>query len=133
MDKKGKESPKQRILIVEDNATNIKLFRDVLVNAGLHVNAIEDGLIAVDEAIAFKPDLILLDVQLKKISGLDIVKQLKANKDLAHIPVVAVTAFAMSDDREKILEAGFDHYIAKPISIAIFLQEVFAMLEPKAA
>lgn len=124
-------SNKARILIVEDNATNLKLFRDVLLNAGFDVCAIEDGHQALEVAKEFKPHLVLLDIQLNNISGIDVLKQLKSLDILALIPIAAVTAFAMEEDRENFLAEGFDHYISKPISISLFLQEVKELLESK--
>lgn len=132
MSKETKEKTK-RILVVEDNATNKKLFHDVLVNKGFEVSAIEDGTKAYEEALTFKPDLILLDIQLNNISGIDVIRQLKESEELRDIPVAAVTAFAMVEDEEKILAAGFDKYITKPISIGLFLEEVNTMLASSGA
>lgn len=114
----------KKILIVEDNDLNLKLFKDLLEAHGYETLEIRDGLDAVGVVKRHQPDLILMDIQLPEISGLDITKKIKADKDIAHIPIIAVTAFAMKDDEEKILKAGCQSYISKPISIANFLDTV---------
>jgi len=114
----------KKILIVEDNDLNLKLFKDLLEAHGYETIEIKDGLDAVSVVKRHKPALILMDIQLPEISGLDVTKKIKAEKDLADIPIIAVTAFAMKDDEEKILRAGCQAYISKPISIASFLDTV---------
>ena len=114
----------KKILIVEDNDLNLKLFKDLLEAHGYETFEIRDGLDAVAVVKRHQPDLILMDIQLPEISGLDITKKIKADKDIAHIPIIAVTAFAMKDDEEKILRAGCQSYISKPISIANFLDTI---------
>lgn len=114
----------KKILIVEDNDLNLKLFRDLLHAHGYEIAETKEGGEAVALARSFRPDLILMDIQLPEISGLDITRKIKADNDLNHIPVVAVTAFAMKDDEEKILRAGCQAYISKPISIGPFLHTV---------
>ena len=117
------------ILIVEDNEKNMKLVRDVLQAKGyVTIEAItgEDG---VRLAIERKPDLILMDIQLPGISGIEALHQLRANPDTAHIPAVAVTASVMQQDRKHITEAGFDGYLGKPINLKEFLDTVRTMLE----
>ncbi len=99
----------KRILIVEDNDLNLKLFRDVLTANQFEVIETKDGNLAVEMTKAEMPDLILMDIQLPEISGLDIIKDMKqnnSNADIAHISIIAVTAFAMKDDEERILRAG---------------------------
>ena len=116
------------ILIVEDNEKNMKLVRDVLqVKGYLTVEAVtgEDG---VRLAAERKPDLILMDIQLPGISGIEALRQLRANPETAAIPAIAVTASVMQQDRKQITEAGFDGYIGKPINLAEFLQTVSAQL-----
>ncbi len=113
-----------KILIVEDNELNLKLFRDLLEAHGHEAIETKDGYEALGLAERESPDLILMDIQLPEISGLDITKQLKEDDNLKHIPIIAVTAFAMKDDEEKILNAGCEAYISKPISIGPFLQTV---------
>ncbi len=115
---------KKRILIVEDNDLNLKLFRDLLSAHGYETIETREGVEAVPLTRAEMPDLILMDIQLPEISGLDVTRQLKAEEKLRHIPVIAVTAFAMKDDEEKILSAGCQAYISKPISIVPFLNTV---------
>lgn len=114
----------KKILIVEDNALNMKLFNDLLVSRGYEIFQSSDGSDAIDITEEKSPDLIIMDIQLPGRSGLDITKDLKANADLKHIPIIAVTAFAMKGDEEKIREAGCDDYIAKPISIPVLLDTV---------
>lgn len=114
----------QRILIVEDNDLNLKLFRDLLGAHGYETIETKDGADALGLAKQHQPDLIIMDIQLPGISGLDVTKQIKSDEEVAHIPVVAVTAFAMRDDEEKILKAGCEAYISKPISIGPFLHTI---------
>lgn len=121
------------ILIVEDNELNMKLFNDLLQAHGYNTLQAKDGRVVVDLTRKNRPDLILMDIQLPEISGLEITKMLKADDELRSIPVVAVTAFAMKGDEQKIRNGGCDGYIAKPISVASFLQTVSRFLEPQAA
>jgi two-component system cell cycle response regulator DivK len=113
-----------RILIVEDNELNAKLFKDLLEAHGHETLETRDGYEAIEIARRETPDLILMDIQLPEISGLDIAKKLKADADLKSIPIVAVTAFAMKDDEQKILQAGCEGYISKPISIVPFMETI---------
>ena len=117
------------ILIVEDNELNMKLFNDLLQAHGYATLQVKDGRSVVEITRQNRPDLILMDIQLPEISGLEITKMLKADDDLRAIPVVAVTAFAMKGDEQKIRNGGCDGYIAKPISVASFLQTVSRFLE----
>ncbi|MCF8490815.1 MAG: response regulator [Rhodospirillum sp.] len=119
----------KKILIVEDNDLNMKLFNDLLQANGYATVQTKDGREVLDLARANHPDLILMDIQLPEISGLEITKMLKDDEDLKAIPVIAVTAFAMKGDEEKIREGGCEGYIAKPISVASFLQTVAKFLE----
>ncbi len=111
----------KKILIVEDNDLNLKLFRDLLEANGYETIETKEGLEAISLTRNIRPDLILMDIQLPEISGLDVTKKIKSDEEIRHIPVVAVTAFAMKDDEEKILRAGCEAYISKPISIDHFL------------
>ncbi len=120
------------ILIVEDNELNMKLFNDLLQAHGYATLQVKDGRSVVEITRANRPDLILMDIQLPEISGLEITKMLKADDDLRAIPVVAVTAFAMKGDEQKIRDGGCDGYIAKPISVTSFLQTVSRFLEQDA-
>ncbi len=112
------------VLIVEDNELNMKLFRDLLTAHGYKTLETRRGMDALDIARAHRPDLILMDIQLPEVSGLEVTKWLKDDDELAAIPVVAVTAFAMKGDEQRIREGGCEAYIAKPISIAGFIETV---------
>lgn len=112
------------VLIVEDNELNMKLFHDLLEAHGYATLQTRDGMEALKIARQEKPDLILMDIQLPEVSGLEVTKWIKEDDDLKRIPVIAVTAFAMKGDEEKIREGGCEDYIAKPISIAKFLDTV---------
>ena len=112
------------ILIVEDNDLNMRLFTDVLETQGHRVLQARDGLKGLAMAREHRPDLILMDVQLPGLSGLDVTKQLKADDDLRHISILALTAFAMNGDQQRIMQAGCDGYLSKPISVSTFLEAV---------
>ena len=121
------------ILIVEDNEKNLKLVRDVLQVKGfstLEAGTAEDGIRLASER---KPDLILMDIHLPGINGIEALKVLRADAATAAIPVIAVTASVMQQDRKQITEAGFDAYVGKPINIKEFLDAVRATLERKEA
>ena len=119
----GKQCSK-KVLIVEDNDLNMKLFNDLLEAHGYHTLQTRDGVEALKLARQHRPDLILMDIQLPEISGLEVTKWLKEDDELRAIPVIAVTAFAMKGDEEKIRGGGCEAYIAKPISVASFLRTV---------
>ncbi len=112
------------VLVVEDNDINMKLLHDVLEVHGYNVLQAKDGMEGWRIAREHRPDLILMDIQLPSISGLEATKRLKADETLKSIPVIAITAFAMAGDKEKFLEGGCDAYIPKPISLPNFLQTV---------
>jgi two-component system cell cycle response regulator DivK len=112
------------VLIVEDNELNMKLFHDLLEAHGIRTIETRDGREVLEIARRDRPDLILMDIQLPEVSGLDVTKWLKEDAELKHIPVVAVTAFAMKGDEQKIREGGCEDYISKPISIARFLEVI---------
>ena len=112
------------ILIVEDNELNMKLFNDLLEAHGYATLKTRDGIEALKMAREHHPDLIIMDIQLPEVSGLDVTKWLKEDDNLRSIPVIAVTAFAMKGDEEKIREGGCQDYIAKPISVTKFLETV---------
>lgn len=114
----------ERILIVEDNDLNMKLFNDLLRAHGYETIQTNDGVDAMRLARAEHPDLILMDIQLPEVSGLEVAKWLKADDTLCTIPIVAVTAFAMKGDEEKIRRGGCEDYIAKPIKVASFLETI---------
>jgi len=112
------------VLVVEDNELNMKLFHDLLEAHGYNILQTKDGMDALRIAREHKPDLILMDIQLPEVSGLEVTKWLKEDEDLKSIPVIAVTAFAMKGDEEKIRDGGCEAYIAKPISVTNFLETV---------
>jgi two-component system cell cycle response regulator DivK len=114
----------KHILVVEDQEDNRQILRDLLGAAGYEMIEAENGETAVTVAAAEIPDLILMDIQLPEISGLEVTKWLKEDDDLAHIPVIAVTAFAMKGDEERIREGGCEAYLSKPISVGLFLDTV---------
>jgi two-component system cell cycle response regulator DivK len=120
----------KKVLIVEDNELNMKLFHDLLEAQGYVTLETRDGLAALTMAREHRPDLILMDIQLPEISGLEVTKWLKDDESLAGIPVIAVTAFAMKGDEERIRAGGCVAYIAKPISVAHFLDTIRKHLEP---
>ena len=112
------------VLIVEDNELNMKLFHDLLEAQGFETLCTGEGLAAFALAKQHRPDLILMDIQLPAISGLEVTKWLKEDDDLHVIPVIAVTAFAMKGDEERIRQGGCEAYISKPISVTSFLDTV---------
>ena len=114
----------KKVLIVEDNELNMKLFHDLIEACGHEILETRDGIDALRLARLHHPDLILMDIQLPEVSGLEVTKWIKEDDDLKTIPIIAVTAFAMKGDEEKIREGGCEAYIAKPISVANFLQTV---------
>ena len=119
----------KKVLIVEDNELNMKLFHDLLEAQGYEILETREGLQALSLAREHRPDLILMDIQLPEISGLEVTKWLKEDDELASIPVVAVTAFAMKGDEERIREGGCEAYISKPISVGPFLDTIRKLLD----
>ena len=118
------------VLIVEDNELNMKLFHDLLDAHGYRILQTKDGMEALDIAREHHPDLILMDIQLPEVSGLEVTKWLKEDDSLRSIPVVAVTAFAMKGDEERIRAAGCDGYIGKPMRYKEFLGAIATWLVP---
>jgi two-component system, cell cycle response regulator DivK len=112
------------VLIVEDNELNMKLFHDLLEAHGYRTVGTRNGIEALNLAREHRPDLILMDIQLPEVSGLEVTKWLKDDADLKRIPVVAVTAFAMKGDEERIREGGCEAYLSKPISVGKFIETV---------
>ena len=112
------------VLVVEDNELNMKLFHDLLEANGYNIVQTRNGLEAIDLAREHKPDLILMDIQLPEVSGLEVTKWLKDDDELRNIPVIAVTAFAMKGDEERIRQGGCEAYISKPISVGTFIETV---------
>jgi two-component system cell cycle response regulator DivK len=120
----GTKSMAKTVLIVEDNELNMKLFHDLLQANGFATIETRNGIEALDLARKHKPDLILMDIQLPEVSGLEVTKWIKEDDELKSIPVVAVTAFAMKGDEERIRAGGCEAYLSKPISVAKFLETV---------
>jgi two-component system cell cycle response regulator DivK len=116
------------VMIVEDNELNMKLFRDLIEAHGYRTVQTRSGLTAMDLARESQPDLILMDIQLPEISGLEVTKLLKADPDLRRIPVIAVTAFAMKGDEERIRQGGCEAYISKPIAVTKFIETIKSFL-----
>ncbi|MGI9426449.1 MAG: response regulator [Hyphomicrobiaceae bacterium] len=112
------------VLIVEDNELNMKLFHDLLDAHGYRTIQTHNGLEALDLAREHRPSLILMDIQLPEVSGLEVTKWLKDDEELRDIPVIAVTAFAMKGDEERIRQGGCEAYLSKPISVVGFIETV---------
>ena len=123
----------QKILVVEDNELNLKLFCDLLRAHGYEVEPVRDGREALTSARAFAPDLIVMDIQMPHITGLELIEQIKADEELLHMPIMAVTAYAAKGDEERIRDAGAEGYVSKPISVLKFVEAVRALLEAAAA
>jgi len=118
-----------RVLIVEDNELNLKLFCDLLIIQNHEVIMSRDGLNIIEIVTKQKPDLILMDIQLNGVSGMDLIRSLKKNLETKKIPIIAVTAFAMKNDEAKISESGCDFYISKPVSVDHFFSTVKRFIE----
>ena len=112
------------VLIVEDNELNMKLFNDLLEANGYLTLQTRSGVEAVELTRRHRPDLILMDIQLPEVSGLEVMQWIKDDQDLKHIPIIAITAFAMKGDEEKIRQGGCEAYLSKPISVVKFLETV---------
>lgn len=118
----------KKVLIVEDNELNLKLFCDLLRAHQYEAEPLSDGRLAIGKAQELRPDLIIMDIQMPHVSGLDLIEQLKADQSLKDIPVMAVTAYAAKGDEERIRAAGAEAYVSKPISVMRFIDEVSALL-----
>ncbi len=118
----------KRILVVEDNDLNRKLFCDVLRAGGFSVEPVADGNMAIERAREFAPNLVVMDIQLQDVSGLDLIVRLKQDDKLADVPVLAVTAYAGKGDEERIREVGAEGYLAKPVSIGPFMAAVRGLM-----
>ncbi len=123
----------QKILVVEDNELNLKLFCDLLGAHGYEAEAVRDGREALERARAFAPDLVVMDIQMPHISGLELIEQMKADGELRATPIMAVTAYAARGDEERIRDAGAEGYVSKPISVLKFVEAVRKLLEDAAA
>jgi two-component system cell cycle response regulator DivK len=117
-----------KILIVEDNALNIKLFCDLLAAHGHQPEAVTDSRNALDAARAFDPDLVITDIQLPHVSGLELIRLIRKDDELAKVPIMAVTAYSAHGDEERIRAAGAQAYVSKPISVMKFAQTVDELL-----
>jgi two-component system cell cycle response regulator DivK len=122
---------RKKILYIEDNEQNMYLVTYILEKNGYEVHAAQDGQEGIDKAAAVRPDLILLDIQLPRMDGYTVARQLRTNPDLAAIPIVAVTSYAMAGDRDKALAAGCTGYIEKPINPDTFMHQVEQHLLPR--
>ena len=118
----------QKILVVEDNELNLKLFSDLLRAHGYEVEPVRDGREALERARAFAPDLVVMDIQMPHISGLELIEQMKADAELRRPPIMAVTAYAAKGDEERIRDAGAEGYVSKPISVMKFVEAVAGLL-----
>lgn len=116
------------VMVVEDNELNLRLFCDLLVAHGYRAEAVSDGRDVMARAEAVRPDLIIMDIQLPHVSGMDLIAELKRTEALAHVPIMAVTAYAGRDDEKRIREAGAESYVSKPISVIRFIEAVSAFV-----
>jgi len=123
----------QKILVVEDNELNLKLFCDLLGAHGYEAEPVRDGREALERARAFAPDLVVMDIQMPHISGLELIEQMKSDAELRATPIMAVTAYAARGDEERIRDAGAEGYVSKPISVVRFVEAVRALLDAAAA
>lgn len=114
----------KRVLVVEDNELNLKLFCDLLRAHGFAVEPVRDGREAVARAREFEPDLVVMDIQMPHVTGLELIREMKLDTKLRIIPIMAVTAYAGREDEERIRAAGANAYVSKPISLARFMEEV---------
>jgi two-component system, cell cycle response regulator DivK len=118
-----------KILVVEDNALNIKLFCDLLNAHGHETEPVTDSRDALEAARSFKPDLVITDIQLPYVSGIELMEMLRADEELKNVPIMAVTAYAAQGDDERIRAAGAQAYVSKPISVMRFAETVDQLLE----
>ena len=118
-----------KILVVEDNALNIKLFCDLLAAHGHEPQPVLDSRLALDAARTFKPDLVITDIQLPHVTGLDLIKLIRADDELSAVPIMAVTAYSARGDEERIRAAGAQAYVSKPISVVKFAETVEQLLK----
>lgn len=118
----------KRVLVVEDNELNLKLFCDLLRAHGFDTEPVSDGREAVATARSFAPDLVVMDIQMPHVTGLELIEEMKRDAELRAIPIMAVTAYAGREDEERIRAAGANAYVSKPISLARFMDEVRALV-----
>jgi len=119
----------KRIMVVEDNDLNRKLFCDVLQAGGFDVESVADGHSAIERARAFFPNLVVMDIQLQDVSGLDLIAGMKGDAALGDVPVLAVTAYAGKGDEQRIRDVGAEGYLSKPVSIGPFMAAVRGLIE----
>lgn len=127
------KSASKKVLVVEDNELNMRLFCDLLEAYDFEPIKCRDGVNALELARKDRPDLIIMDIQLPEVSGLDITRWIKDDEELASIPVLAVTAFAMRSDEARVREAGCEGYLSKPIQITSFIRAVEKLVAGKAS
>lgn len=119
-----------RILIVEDHPASLELLQYLLTASGFETLVASDGAEAIRLTLENRPDLVVCDIQLPELSGYDVARALKGNPDLRRVPLIAVTAFSMVGDRDRIMSAGFDGYLSKPIDPEQFVSQMEAYLPP---
>jgi two-component system, cell cycle response regulator DivK len=124
MDQQGALSVSKRVLVVEDNELNLKLFCDLLRAHGYEAEGVRDARDAITRAQAIRPEIIVMDIQMPFITGLELIEQIRRDMDLRRIPVMAVTAYAGTGDEERIRDAGADAYVSKPITLARFMETI---------
>ena len=122
----------KKVLVVEDNELNLRLFCDLLRAHDYDAEAVRDGREALERARAFEPDLIVMDIQMPYVTGLELTIAIRADAELATIPIMAVTAYAGKGDEERIRAAGADAYVSKPISLLRFIETVEGLVSPPA-
>lgn len=118
-----------KVLIAEDNAVNRELLREVLEARGYEVIDAVDGQEALAKIEESRPNLVLLDIDMPLLDGFEVIRRIRENAQLQHLPVLAVTAYAMKDDRERVIAAGFDGYVAKPVNAAMLIHEMEQLLK----
>lgn len=116
------------VMVVEDNELNLRLFCDLLLAHGYRAEAVRDGRDVMERATAIQPDLIIMDIQLPHVSGMDLIAELKRDETLSQVPIMAVTAYAGRDDEKRIRDAGAESYVSKPISVIRFIEAVSAFV-----
>jgi two-component system cell cycle response regulator DivK len=121
----------EKILIAEDNPTNMRLVQMILRGKGYTLRKATNGEEALEVALKERPDLVVMDVQLPKLSGLEVIRKLRQTSDFSRVPVIAVTAYAMKGDKEKFIKAGFDAYMSKPLDVHGLPLVIAGMLEQK--
>lgn len=120
----------KKVLIVEDNELNLRLFQDLLRAHGANVEGVRDARIAVERIADFHPDLVIMDIHLPHVSGVELIQRLRARPELEQIPVMAVTAYAGKGDEARVREAGADAYVSKPITVMRFVASVEELIGP---